>query len=185
MLSLSAEESATLSQNPTYGNPSFARQLYLHGLTYLLRGLPGDLTQEEQLSIQGSLPRKLLISQELDTSNHSSQANLYPTNTPPPPSILHKILASTIVQLFIIVQVLLPYLKILLRTAYEYERTHHISEKVLKSSVEVADNVGKGRVGQALNDAASWLIEGITGGIHEGVGEGLNIIGAKKTASEE
>ena len=40
--------------------------------------------------------------------------------------------------------------------------------------------MGDGKVGQIITDAASWFVEGITGGIHEGVGEGMVIIGARR-----
>jgi len=152
--------------------------------------MPRDLTLDEQLSIQSSLPRKLLTPQEFDTSSQLSAHS----NASSTPSVLHKLLASIIVQLFMLFQFLLPYFKFLLRSAYEYERTHHISEKMLASSVDAADTIGKqslamtaalygmgnGKVGKAVSEAAIWLIKGITGGIHEGVGEGLNIIGRKE-----
>jgi len=197
LLSLSVEESATISRNPSCGNVSFARQLYLHGLTYLLRGLPSDLSPEEEQSIQGSIPRKLL--------NHGDSDARDGLTTPPPakshatsfssqPSILRKALATTIVHVFVFFQFLLPYLKFLLRSAYEYERTHHISEKVLASSVDIADAFGKqslaisaalygmknGKVGEVLSEVASWLIESIAGGIQDGIGEGLNVVALKK-----
>lgn len=38
--------------------------------------------------------------------------------------------------------------------------------------------MGDGKVGQMITETAAWLVEGVTGGIHEGVGEGLVIMGA-------
>lgn len=169
----------------------------MHGLTYLLRGLPSDLTPAEQLSIHGCIPQRLLQTEDVDKEGEisvSSHAERHATRHPQPPSILHKLLASTIVQLFVLFQFLFPYIKFFLRAAYEYEREHHISEKVLASSIDMADAFGKqsltvtaalfgmgnGRMGEVLGEAASWVIKGITGGIHEGVGEGLNVIGVKR-----
>lgn len=108
------------------------------------------------------------------------------------PSLLHKTLASTIIQIFIFIQFILPYLKYLLSTAYAYDREHKISEKILASSIETVDGIGKtsvelmgailgmgdGKVGQVITETAAWFVEGVTGGIHEGVGEGMAIIGA-------
>jgi hypothetical protein len=110
------------------------------------------------------------------------------------PSLLHRTLASSIVQLFILFQFILPYLKYLLSVAYQYDRTHRISEKVLSQSIETVDTIGKkglsftgaiyglndGKVGQAITEAAAWFVEGVTGGIHEGVGEGLAVMGVRR-----
>ena len=39
-----------------------------------------------------------------------------------------------------------------------------------------------GKVGQIITDAATWFVEGVTGGIHEGVGEGMVIMGARRAS---
>ena len=192
MLGLAIEESAMMSQDPSSGNASFSRQLYIHALTYLLRGLPSDLAPDEQMSIRGALPKGVVEPLQINSINDYTRTST--TSPRQPPSLLHKTLASTIVQIFILLQFILPYVKYLLATAYQYERTHRISEKFLHHSLDTVDSVGKhsltltgaiygmvdGKVGQALTETATWLVEGITGGIHEGVGEGLNII-TKKT----
>jgi len=90
-----------------------------------------------------------------------------------------------------------PYIKLFLRTAYKYDREHHISEKVFSGSIQTVDTlskrsievgtmiaqIGDGRVGQIFNDVAAWTVEGVAGGIYEGVGEGMVILGAKKPDS--
>ncbi|KAG0649211.1 hypothetical protein D0Z07_4532, partial [Hyphodiscus hymeniophilus] len=195
LLSLTVEESTTMSQDPRFGNPDFARQLYLHALTYLIRGLPSDLTTEEQFSVRSALPIGVVdpLQLKMDTGIESSKA---PRESDAEPSLLHRTLASTIVQLFILFQFLLPYLKYLLSAAYQYEREHKISEKVLSQSIETVDTIGKrslsitgaiygmgdGKVGQIITHAASWIVEGVTGGIHEGVGEGMVIMGARRAS---
>jgi hypothetical protein len=193
LLSLAAEESSTISQDPR-----FVRQLYLHAVTYLLRALPTDLTTEEQLSVRSALPPGIVEPLRLETHPaYTSKSNFSGSSNPP--SVLHRALASTIVQLFILFQFLLPYLKYLLRAAYQYDRTHKISERVLSGSIETVDTLGKtglgisaavlgmgdGKVGQMMADLASWIVEGVTGGIHEGVGEGMAIIGATRRQAPE
>lgn len=95
-------------------------------------------------------------------------------------------------------QFILPHLKYLLSSAYQYDRTHKLSERILSGSIDTVDTLGKrglsvseavlgigdGRVGQLMVWMASWLVEGITGGIHEGLGKGMVIIGAKGPASD-
>jgi hypothetical protein len=196
LLGLAIEESASLSREATGGNASFSRQLYLHAVTYLLRGLPEDLTTEEQMSVRGALPQGIVTPLRVESSDghhlNYSQIGRDRSN----PSLLHKTLASTIVQLFILFQFILPYVKILLASAYQYERTHRISEKILARSMDTVDGIGKrgltitaaiygigdGKVGQALNEVISWVVKGVTGGIHDGVGEGMIIMGAKKSS---
>ncbi|PQE20113.1 glutathione-dependent formaldehyde-activating enzyme protein [Rutstroemia sp. NJR-2017a BBW] len=193
LLSLAVEESSTVTRNPQYGNPSLARQLYIHSLTYLLRALPPDLTAEEVISLQASLPTELIpvskSTADTDQPRQYSQSNH-------PPSFLHKTLASIIIQLFILFQFVLPYLKYILASAYQYERSHKLSEKLLTRSITTLDTVGKhslaltaavygigdGKFGQVLTDIAAWVVDGITGGIHDGLGEGLAIVGGKRGA---
>ena len=94
-------------------------------------------------------------------------------------------------------QFVLPYIKYLLSAAYQYDREHKISEKVLSQGIETVDTLGKaglswtgaiygmgdGKVGQVITKTAAWFVEGVTGGIHEGVGEGMVIMGAPRRSS--
>lgn len=191
LLGLAIEESAAISQEPSSGNAPFSRQLYVHSLTYLLRGLPSDLTPDEQMSVRVALPNGIVEPLQVGSINTQTSS---PQISPQPPSLLHKTLATTIVQIFVMLQFLIPYVKYLLASAYQYERTHRISEKILRGSMDAVDSVGKrsltltgaiytmvdGKIGQLVQETGSWLVEGVTGGIHEGVGEGLAIMGAKK-----
>ncbi|KUJ17176.1 uncharacterized protein LY89DRAFT_685106 [Mollisia scopiformis] len=196
LLSLAVDESSTISRDPTFGNPSFARQVYIHSLAYLLRALPTDLTIEERMSVRGSLPEGIVEPLHLGL-NPSYASNTSPQGEQEP-SLLHRTLASTIIQLFIFMQFIMPYLKYLLSTAYAYDREHKISEKVLAQSIETVDSLGKtglnltgaiygmgdGKVGQMITETAAWFVEGVTGGIHEGVGEGMVIMGAAPRRSQ-
>lgn len=126
------------------------------------------------------------------TSTPSAQST---TNQP---SLLHRTLASTIVQLFVLFQLILPHLKYFLRSAYQYDRRHKISERILSGSLETVDNLGKrglsaseallgmcgGKAGLAISRVAGWFVAGVAGGVHEGLGKGMVIIGAMGQASE-
>jgi hypothetical protein len=197
LLSLAVEESSSISQDPRFGNASFARQLYLHALTYLLRALPTDMSTEEQLSIRGALPPGVVEPLRLNV-NSGYNLHMNASTSSDQPSLLHRTLASTIVQLFILFQFILPYLKYLLSAAYQYDREHKISEKVLTQGIETVDSLGKrgmsfttalygmgdGKVGKMITQTAAWFVEGVTGGIHEGVGEGMVIMGAAPRRSQ-
>lgn len=194
LLALALEESSAISQNTRFSNTSLARQLYVHGLTYLLRALPSDLSTEEKISLQSAMPAEMVES--LQEESHSGE-NSQDSNTGEPPSVLQKSIAAIIIQLFILFQFILPYLKHLLTSAYQYDRTHKISEKVLSRGIVTVDTIGKsglavtgavygmsdGKVGQAITDAVAWAVEGVTGGLHEGVSEGLIMLGARNSTS--
>jgi hypothetical protein len=171
----------------------------MHALTYLLRALPADLTMEEQLSLQSSLPIGVAESMRTDPGTEFSNSGQASIKMSSQPSLLHRSLATAIIQLFIFFQLVLPYIKNFLRTAYRYDREHKISEKMLTQSINTTDEIGKrclavtsaiyrmgdGKVGQAITETAAWAIEGVTGGIHEGVGEGMAIIGARRSPAME
>ncbi|TGO50800.1 hypothetical protein BOTNAR_0379g00120 [Botryotinia narcissicola] len=194
LLALSFEESSVISQNTQFSNTSLARQLYVHAFTYLLRALPSDLSTEEKISLQSAIPTEIVES--LQEESYTSE-NSQDSNTGEPPSLLQRSIAAIIIQLFILFQFILPYLKQVLSSVYQYDRTHKISEKVLSKGIITVDTIGKlslavigavygmsdGKVGQALTDAAAWIVEGVTGGVHEGVSEGLIMLGARNGTS--
>lgn len=148
------------------------------------------MTTEEQLSIRGALPPGVV--EPLRLGINSGYKHMNSSSTSDQPSLLHRTLASSIIQLFILFQFILPYLKYLLSAAYQYDREHKISEKVLSQGIETVDSLGKtglsfttalygmgdGKVGQMITRTAAWFVEGVTGGIHEGVGKGMVIMGA-------
>ncbi|KGO74038.1 hypothetical protein PITC_097240 [Penicillium italicum] len=173
-----------------------ARSLYLNALLYLLNALPSDLTPEETSMLQRNIPDTVkvgltpypLLPESVDGVNHKT--------TPQPRSYLHQILASTILHLFILMRFIIPYAKVLFRQLYEYEQTHRVTERIVTATLEAADELGKGsviigavvckfnegRVGVALTNFAAWWMQGVAGGIYEGVGEGmvhLGILGKK------
>ncbi|KAH0541456.1 hypothetical protein FGG08_004065 [Glutinoglossum americanum] len=191
LLSSAVEESLSAPRDAANADPAFTRQLYIHSMTYLLRGLPNDLSTEERVGLRSALPPGVADPLRLDIDSQSvvtirdSEGRIR-KGASPPPSLLHRILASLVVQLFIFAHFLLPHIKALLRNAYVYERHNRISEKMLAKSIDTVDTVGKksiefgeavarigdGKLGQALNEMAMWCAEGVAGGIYEGVGEG-------------
>lgn len=187
LLGIALDESSALSQEPDTGNPAFARQLYLHAITYLLRALPSDLTTEEQLSVRSALPVGVIDPLRMETPQilySRGRAESFD-----PPSLLHRALASTIVQLFIMFQFVLPYLKHLINAAYQYDRTYQISGKVFSQGIVTVSGLARagaivtgtvygmndGKMGQMMTETAAWVLESVTGGIHEGVTEGLEL----------
>lgn len=105
--------------------------------------------------------------------------------------MLHRVVQSAVVQLFVLMHMALPYIILLLRLAARTEREYKVSQNVVTAGLGLANaigsngvrvtaglcNMGDGRVGRAVGDAVAWAVEGVTGGLTEGVGEGLSIVG--------
>lgn len=149
------------------------------------------------MSIESSLPPHMVKVIHADVSNgqlvyQGSRHVAEPHRPPPEPSWLHRLLASSIIQFFLLLHLLLPYVKLFIGHAYQYERQHRISERLVSSSINTVDELGRrsirftnaifqmndGKVGQAINDLTLWWLRGVTGGIHEGVSEGFLLLGA-------
>ncbi|RHZ43966.1 uncharacterized protein CDV56_102716 [Aspergillus thermomutatus] len=181
----------------------FVRSLYINALGYLLDALPADLTDEESMIIHHNLPAGIKATLATPAAAQPGAAvtmvdqcagTRYPTER----SYLHRLLASSIVQFFLIVQFLLPYVRIWLHQMYQYERSHRITERLVTATLDAADSLGKGsvslgstvlrlnegKVGTAFTNLAAWWVEGVAGGIYEGIGEGMMILGLIRPNSE-
>ncbi|KAL1962554.1 hypothetical protein VTN77DRAFT_9429 [Rasamsonia byssochlamydoides] len=177
------------------------RTLYIHGLFYLLEALPDDLTSDEVRCIQDRLPEPVKSTlPEAEADNSRSQPGK-PVRFPGPhhpPSYLHRIVATVIVYGFLLAQFLIPYAKAFLQNVYRYERNYRITERLVALTLDTADSLGKGgasfgsalvrlsegRLGAAVSGFTAWWIEGIAGGIYEGVAEGMVIQGSMRPNTE-
>lgn len=180
---------------------------------YLLSALPDSLTTKEVALLQEKLPEAVrprsasqppaAVEEETSvtftglegTHKSKSKPQVISKYTQPERSCLHRLLASGIIQFFLLLQFLIPYIKVLLYHLYRYERSHHITERVVATTLDVADSLGKGgvslgsailrlnegKVGAAVSDLAGWWVEGVAGGVYEGVGEGMMILGVLKS----
>lgn len=190
MLSTAVSEAHSIPQS--LKSSSLSRQLYVHSLAYLLQALPTDLTVPEKACLCTAIPLSLVPSNPEAEQQALIVAPTSQHGHRPSPSFLHRLLASTIIHLFLLFQLLLPYLRLFLRYAYRYERTHHVTERVLVGGIEAADALGdvvngvlwkgNGRVGNILAGAVGWWVDGICGGVQEGVGVGMARIGDKSGA---
>lgn len=168
---------------------AFSRQLYIHALAYLIQALPADLSNAEIVCIDDALPYGLRRHTQVSPSHSRIHQQ--------PPSFLHRFLASAIVQLFILCQLVLPYVRYFIGKAYRYERTYQISEKLLVMGVNASARIARlwcdilhviskipdRQLVAMLAGMLLWWVQSISGGIHEGIGEGMSIIGAAKADS--
>jgi hypothetical protein len=182
----------------THTDSRLVRSLYINALLYLLDALPEDLTSDEAHSLQSRLPEPIKVAiSALPASTDEQgpvdgkQSRFVRARCPRQPSYLHRILSTTIVCCFLIIQFLIPYVKLVVRNLYQYERSHRITERVIAALLKTADSLGKGsanfgstmmgfgkgRVGAAASSFAAWWIESVASGIYDGVGEGMVMLG--------
>ncbi|KAL6715115.1 hypothetical protein ACLMJK_007377 [Lecanora helva] len=155
---------------------SLSRKLYVDSITYLLHGLPPDLNQQEVSHLQSALPESL----------HETTPHNAPPHEPQPPSVLHRSISAVILSICLLLRLIFPYIKYLLALAYSYERTHRVTENALAAGITTVDSIGRKSVdvtGAALNNelimgAVTYCVEGICGGLNEGLGKGMKAIEA-------
>lgn len=172
------------NQDAAMRSPSFERKAYIDGVSYLLKALPQDLDESELAVIRRSLPKTM--------EEQNGQGRL--TNGPENPNLLHRSIQRVVVKIFILLHLIMPYVIFFFRQAAQLERKYKVSENVVGQAMDLANafgrgsvtlsgaifNMGDGKVGQALASACSWALEGVAGGLSDGVGEGLAAVNAKR-----
>ncbi|CAK3758706.1 Hypothetical predicted protein [Lecanosticta acicola] len=187
LLSLASQEASgdniALSSN-------LVRRQYIDGVACMVRGLPAELSEEEELSLREALPASIRAGRHGDVTA-LTRGERRPGQAVPlsPQSSLHRSVATVTLYLFLAVAFVLPYLQLFLRLAYQWDRKHKVSDRVLARSVAAADAVGKrtmmlatsicamneGKVGDTMRQAGIYLMQGVSGGVYDGVGEALRI----------
>jgi hypothetical protein len=192
LLSLSNQESGASGEGSRRRNiPSLTRQLYIHGTTYAIRGLPENLNEDEILSLSASLPAAVMPSSVNGYDQTRRRPSMQPQRSAArSPSILHHIIATIILQLCLLFQFLAPYIRNLAATLAAIEREHHLTERLMRSSargtealVQLGNRIcalDEGRVGQVLEDIVVWCIRSIVGGVRQGLGDGIAALGGEK-----
>jgi hypothetical protein len=204
MLSLASQEAA-LPQPAA----NLIRQQYVAGVSCMLRGLPSELSADEELSLREALPDtlKLSLSTKGNTTITSSSAaaatHLSTTSSLNPQAphhhrqqqqpLLHRLIATLTYSLFLLASFLLPYIQHLLREAYALDRKHKLSDRALAYGMTSADALGRqalvlagnvcamhdGRVGEAFKEAGVYVVRSFSGGVYDGLGEGMAKLGLR------
>ena len=148
-------------------------------MAYLIQGLPSDLTDQEMFHLRKALPGPLKDSPPPKTTqSHSTKRN---------PSLLHRSLASTIVAICLLLRLALPYIKLLIAVAYNSDRAHHVRERLFAFGITAAGSFWKksmtsastAMTNEAVLGTVTYWVDGIRGGLNEGLGEGLKVIEAQ------
>ena len=94
---------------------------------------------------------------------------------------------------------ILPYVQLLLQHAYQYDRKHKISRRLFAKSALTVDLLGRqtlllaatlcamndGKIGEAVKDVGTWWVQGVSGGVYDGVGEGMHVLGLRPTTGAQ
>jgi len=191
-------ELSTREAHSAVPDAAFSRKLYIDSVQYLLSGLPSDLSIEEDLGLRAAIPTHLKESGDsaetsvvVQTALEGDAVHLDRSSTRH--STLHQAVASITVHVFLAVAFILPYIQLLLQQAYRYDREYKISDRVLAQGALTADMIAKqllllannvyemhdGKVGMAVRDVGLWWVHGVSGGVYEGVGEGMQALGIR------
>lgn len=191
-------ELSTREAHSALPDAAFSRKLYIDSVQYLLNGLPSDLSVEEDIGLRAAIPAQLRESSDsAETSvvvqTAAEDDALYLDQSSTRHSTLHQAVASITVHIFLAVAFILPYIQLLLQQAYRYDREHKISDRVLAQGALTADVIAKqllllansvyemhdGKVGMVVRDVGLWWVHGVSGGVYEGVGEGMQALGIR------
>jgi hypothetical protein len=184
---------------------AFTRKLYLDGVEYILRGLPNNLSLEETASLRCAVPTAIVPASIDDKALvHPSHHAASSSATAPPQnfSLLRRATANLIFYLFLLASFILPYIQFLLQQAYRYDRQHKVSDRLIAQGVATANEVGRqtvtlansvcalsdGQVGIAAKEMGMWWMQGVSSGVYDGVGEGMQVLGLRadgKSASND
>ncbi|KAM0563249.1 hypothetical protein ACHAPJ_000967 [Fusarium lateritium] len=172
---------------------AFERKAFVDGVTYLLKALPQNLDDGEMKRIQCALPDKVNQPNLSLTRAGPDSSRINPSQ---PRSILHRGVQMTVVNLIFFLSFLMPYLLLLVRSAARLERKYKVSETIVGHGVDLVNSIGKqsaslteaigqmndGKVAQALLEVFVWMVDGVTQGISDGLGEGLSMVGSRSTS---
>lgn len=174
------------SRNQEVVNPDALRDVYVDGLTYLLRALPSDLTPNQLARINTVLPDML-------RSNTNGQRNGWAaSNSRRNANLLSRGITFVMVQTAIFLSLILPVLMGLLNYCLRYERQHRLVENAFQRSLQGVEALGgrgldlkdnllrfsEGRVGGAVFRGLTWVAEGIVQGVSEGAGKSVVVVGS-------
>ena len=163
------------------------RGLLLDCITMVLRSLPTDLTMAEGDHLHASLADST-TAYEQDSLQISRRHNPRSPHAQSP-NIIRSTVSVFLLQLTFLLAFLWPYIQYILQRCYRYERQHHITEMILARGLGATEALGDGaldvidagrrlassRTGMAICGGASYVVEGVQGGISDAFSESLSI----------
>ncbi|KAI1638132.1 hypothetical protein F4809DRAFT_601373 [Biscogniauxia mediterranea] len=184
-------------------DPGFARRAYIDGVAYMLKSLPDDLDDHETSVIRQALPSACAApaaGSAIDgngagfTGPGGQQRTIGWRPSDQGKTLLHRAVAAVVSSLVVLLHVLMSCAVLLVRAGAQYERQYSISQHLVSRGFVFATAVGRhsvvlsgkicamsdGRVGRAMTELAAWTVENVTGGIQDGIGQGIWAIEQKR-----
>jgi hypothetical protein len=160
--------------------PDIVRTQYVHSMALLLRSLPPALTPAEQLNLLASIPQSVVENDGQALVPTSQLGNL--RHEAPSRSLLWQTTAWLVFNLFVVVQMMAPYVKQTLKYAAQWEHEHQIARRALSTSIALGGGFGRrvteavwrihdGAAGEVLIKALVYCADGIAGGLQQGLAE--------------
>lgn len=161
-----------------------ARMIYVDALKYLHGGLPADMSQTERQSLQAFIP-----SLQLDPSSDRDDLMQRPGQKALPSSrLIRSSTASIVTFLIALFMLAMPILAALINKLLEYERKHHITERLVNTTGQIvrlatAKSVTLGGQMVSLSQRQSstyatismlGLIHSVVDGVSDGIEHSLN-----------
>ena len=158
------------------------RSQYLYNLTVLLRSLPPSLTPAESMNLRAAVPDTIL-EMEQGTQPQALVATVGTHDESQEPrarTALEVATAWLVLRLFLLIQMMLPYIKHFLKVAAQFEHDHQVTRRAINTSITVGGDVSRrlsqavcrlneGIAGEALSNATVYCAESIAGGIQQGL----------------
>jgi hypothetical protein len=167
-------------------NDDLNRRLYIDGISYVLRGLPADLTREEALTIRTAVPASILPAPQEDSAliQQPTQQPHQPTS---PPTLLHRAVSTTTFYTLLALTLLIPHLQTLFATLCALDARHQFSTRFLAQTsfllrmlaaqavavLAMAWGANDGALRHACRDFGVWVLRDFCGGMDEGVGRAV------------
>lgn len=159
------------------------RRLYIDGIGYLLRGLPKDLSADEEVVLRAALPERL-ASNMSDEALASGQPCMQGTQEPTEPTLLRRTSSACTLYTILALSFLIPYLQSAMHYLWQFNRQHKLSERCFAQVATLAQllsvqcvavlalawDINDGHLRSACRDTAVWLLRDVSGGANEGVG---------------
>jgi hypothetical protein len=161
------------------------RSQYVHSLTLFLRSLPSALTLAEQMSLHDAMPQDILSLHD-DAPQALIPRKAEPiTEAAPERTLLWRTTAWIVLKLFLLIQILVPYLKHFMRSAAKFESDHQVTRRVFSTSIAMGGGFSRecwrlgqaicqmndGMIGDVVSEAVGYCAESIGGGIQQGITE--------------
>ncbi|KAF2830555.1 hypothetical protein CC86DRAFT_463835 [Ophiobolus disseminans] len=179
-----AHRQATIPSDD-YIMATIIRSQYVHSVTLLLRSLPSRLTSAELMGLHDAIPKSVLeLHDKAPQAAIPVQVNRN-TQGAPERTLLWRITAWLVFQLFLLMQMLLPYVKLLLGHVARFENEHQVTRRVFNTGVAFGGGFSRecwrvsravcqmhdGALGDVVSDAVVYCAESIGGGVQQGLAE--------------